>query len=958
MKKFSKLLLGAAILGVGIGGVGIAMSTAPISASAATGDTFQLVTDASTLEKGDLVAIGSGVSGTSVLFCSTASSSNNRSITSAISVNETTHQFISTAETEEFTLGGSTGAWTFATTKYSGTQGYLNATSNSKNNYLQVVSSLDNYAYFKIENGDNSNMVITCTGKNTRNLLRYNSASSCFSCYSSGQNNVFLYKKTTSTTKALSLSPSSISPEIETSATSTISSINFTANHYKVTSSNEAVATAVLSSSTITVNGLALGNTTIIVDGYETTDETSVTASATLSVSVVGHSYTIIKGVNSLKVGSKVIFSAITAKKALVETANGTGLSAIDATISGNSLVENSDSSEFIVGVGAKKDTFTFKSVKTSKFLCATSDSYGLSTQTANDLNGTWALQITSTDTGAITCTSQGAITHNILTYYSKSSIFESSTSVSSTIALYQYAIGSVDFASLSKTGTATQTNYLEGNTFDPTGLALTAVFSDTSSIDVTSWAVWTPATLSAATTEVTGTVTILGVSKTVTQTVTVTAPVLTAIAVTTMPTKTSYVVGEVFDTTGLVITGTYEGGGTGNVTANCTLSIANGTTLSTIGNNTITVTNGSLTTTFDITVAPKVVLDQTEITFTDIQGNKDLTATGTFSGTPTYEVTASETGIISTAVTDNVITISPIKVGAISLTITGTYNSETAFATCDVYVYSLPTSATFDAGTLGLSGSGYSSGAHSDSTGYAFDSTDILRPSSSSNTIQMKAGSGLLWNTVAWKGDISRITISLNKGTVTDVAVKAGSTAKPATTISTSSTSSLLIYDLSAGDYSYFSVGSASAYIVVNSIKVETVADEIASFVSEFNTDLNSTCNNTAPTAIAADDWTLLGADYGVLSAGAKANLKAVNTQTESDEAKKLCVSRYDYVMNKAAYSSFADFMNRFPSRSSGAITVNRASDGQTNIIAIVATVCTLAACSGYFFYKKKRAQ
>jgi hypothetical protein len=163
MKKMTKVALGAIALAVGVGGISAFGKRTPKRVNPATGDTFVLVTDVSGLAAGDLVAIGSA-SSTSAYFASTAVSSNNRSQT-AQAITISSNSVISTAEMEEFTLGGSSGAWTFSTNKYLGTSGYLNASDTISSNYLQVNATLDKYAYFTIDASASNNSVITCTGK-------------------------------------------------------------------------------------------------------------------------------------------------------------------------------------------------------------------------------------------------------------------------------------------------------------------------------------------------------------------------------------------------------------------------------------------------------------------------------------------------------------------------------------------------------------------------------------------------------------------------------------------------------------------------------------------------------------------------------------------------------------------------------------------------------------------------
>ena len=70
--------------------------------------------------------------------------------------------------------------------------GYLYAASSSSN-YLRTETSLSNNSSWSIEISDDV-ATIKAQGTNTRNWLRYNSNNSLFSCYSSGQQDVQIYK--------------------------------------------------------------------------------------------------------------------------------------------------------------------------------------------------------------------------------------------------------------------------------------------------------------------------------------------------------------------------------------------------------------------------------------------------------------------------------------------------------------------------------------------------------------------------------------------------------------------------------------------------------------------------------------------------------------------------------------------------------------------------------------------
>ena len=100
-------------------------------------------------------------------------------------------------------LGGSEGAWTFKINDASNYNNYyLTATSTTGSNYLKATNEIDNYCKFSISFENTGNAVIICTGKQSRNILRYNSSNNpkIFACYSSGQSAVYLQKYSTGST--------------------------------------------------------------------------------------------------------------------------------------------------------------------------------------------------------------------------------------------------------------------------------------------------------------------------------------------------------------------------------------------------------------------------------------------------------------------------------------------------------------------------------------------------------------------------------------------------------------------------------------------------------------------------------------------------------------------------------------------------------------------------------------
>ena len=148
--------------------------------------TWTLVKDASTLSAGDKVII---VAKDNDFAMSTTQNTNNRG---QVAVTKDGETLTYTTDVQELTLedGKTSGTHAF----YTGS-GYLYAASSSKN-YLKTETTLSANSSWNITIANTGVATIEATGSNTRNLLRYNSSNNppIFSCYSSGQADVCLYK--------------------------------------------------------------------------------------------------------------------------------------------------------------------------------------------------------------------------------------------------------------------------------------------------------------------------------------------------------------------------------------------------------------------------------------------------------------------------------------------------------------------------------------------------------------------------------------------------------------------------------------------------------------------------------------------------------------------------------------------------------------------------------------------
>lgn len=164
-----------------------------------------------------------------------------------------------------------------------------------------------------------------------------------------------------------------------------------------------------------------------------------------------------------------------------------------------------------------------------------------------------------------------------------------------------------IKLESIAVTTPPTKTSYLSGESFDPTGMVVTATYSNGAKLTATGYAVEPSGALADGIAYVTIRYTEGGRSVTTTQAVTV-IPKLLSIAVTTPPTKTAYRYGESFSSSGMVVKATYSDGSSAAVTG-YTTSPASFTSL---GDQSVTVKyteNGvSVAVTTPVTVSRAVI--------------------------------------------------------------------------------------------------------------------------------------------------------------------------------------------------------------------------------------------------------------------------------------------------------------------------------------------------------------
>ncbi len=164
------------------------------------------------------------------------------------------------------------------------------------------------------------------------------------------------------------------------------------------------------------------------------------------------------------------------------------------------------------------------------------------------------------------------------------------------TRAVYEKPAAKI-LVSIAVTAFPTVTSYEVGDALDLTGIAVRATYSDSSTADVTAACAFSPADGDTLTTAGAQTVTVSytegGVTATTSFGITVVAQgvTLSSLAITTLPGKVHYAVGETLDLTGLAVTATYSDSSTADVTAACGVSPAGGSILASSGPHTATAT-------------------------------------------------------------------------------------------------------------------------------------------------------------------------------------------------------------------------------------------------------------------------------------------------------------------------------------------------------------------------------
>lgn len=196
---------------------------------------YELINSTSDLEAGKSYIITNGTSGTVKAAAVTDNTNNRKSTEVTVSNNKITRG----SSALSFTLGGSSGSWTFATENYAGTAGYLASGSSSTNNHLRVISTAGTATI--AFSGDAA--TINIGPHASRTLICFNSGidspNGGFACYSAqgSYGLVYLWKEVQAKVlSSISLDTTNVQKTFSVGDTFTYSGLVVTANYTNASS--------------------------------------------------------------------------------------------------------------------------------------------------------------------------------------------------------------------------------------------------------------------------------------------------------------------------------------------------------------------------------------------------------------------------------------------------------------------------------------------------------------------------------------------------------------------------------------------------------------------------------------------------------------------------------------------------------------------------------------------------
>ena len=410
-----------------------------------TGETWTLVTNASNLKVGDQIVIAATESDYAL---GTTQNTNNRV---AVSVTKGTNTITIGDDVQIITLETGKVANTFA---FNTGSGYLYAASSSNNN-LKTKTTLDDNGSWAISITSAGVATIKAQGTYTRNWIRKNSSSAIFSCYGSGQNDVAIYKKVTSSggdepstpTPSVTLDPSvkdfgtvnvgeTLSQEFTITTENTTASLTASIDN----TTDYAVSAITGDKVTVTYQPQSAGTHSAVLTvkaGEEATATVNLTGKA---VQALEGTWILVTDASSLKAGDEVIIAAKEYNVALGKKQNNNNRGEVAITKNDNTITATSEAQVLTLQAGATEGTLALYT-GTGYLYAASSSENQLKTEETLSANSSWTIEVAAD--GLASLIAQGTYTRNVMQYNQSSKLFACYASASQkAIAIYKNTNG------------------------------------------------------------------------------------------------------------------------------------------------------------------------------------------------------------------------------------------------------------------------------------------------------------------------------------------------------------------------------------------------------------------------------------------------------------------------------------------------------------------------------------
>lgn len=322
----------------------------------------------------------------------------------------------------------------------------------------------------------------------------------------------------------------------------------------KYSLSGDAIGTVDENTGVVSLDGSTTGTATITAsfDGDDNYKQASASYAITVNPAITGDIWTLVSDASTLTAGMQIVIANADADFAIGTTQNANNRAAVGVTAVPGGITIDSDVQ--IIALEKSGDYWLFNVGDNAYLYAASSSSNYLKTDTKTSVgdNGKWSISINSE--GVASIKANGTNTRNVMQFNPNTSnnnpLFTCYSSASQEgIAIYTF-IDNTEWtlSSINVTSQPTKTEYYVGDSFDATGMVVTATYADANDANHTKTAVvtgytWEPSgALALNNNTVTVSYTEGGITKTDTVDITVSEkPTLTnALSISGLPTEFS----------------------------------------------------------------------------------------------------------------------------------------------------------------------------------------------------------------------------------------------------------------------------------------------------------------------------------------------------------------------------------------------------------------------------------